>query len=97
MEAFLAILPCVCKSLELGLDKAIEIGIQIRSQDPTVADTLLKLVSDLHRYPKKDRKIILKFLKQYLEQNVSIMQSLQGTREITALDRSNFAKDDEKN
>lgn len=93
MEALSFLIPCLCRSLQLGLDEAIEVGVRIRNQDPTVADSLLKLVSDLNKYPKKDRKVIIKFLTEYLKQNVSIMQSLQNTA-VLQLPQSNITRED---
>lgn len=82
MDIVMGLIPCICKSIQLSMEEAIDIGVRLRQQDPTVADSLLNLVSNLNKYRKEDRKIILRFLVQYLKQNVSIVQSLQATREI---------------
>lgn len=78
----MSLIPCACQSLKLLFDDAVNIGVRIENQDPTVAETLLKLTADLQRYRKKDRKIILDFLVKYMRQNVSIIQSLQTTQEL---------------
>ena len=86
MEAAVACLP-IClpacaKATKLTLDYAVDICTKIRLQDPSVMDDLLNLIANMHKYKRKEQKMILKFMERYVEMNKSIYQSLVNTKEL---------------
>ncbi len=65
------IIPCVFKAIELSIDEIVKLRIKIRDNDNTVSADLLKLIKDIKKYKKKDRRLILEHVIMQLEATIS--------------------------
>jgi hypothetical protein len=68
-------IPCVFQCLKLTIDQICDIKIKMQNQNAAVLGDLNNLVSNIKKYRKKDRKIILNLIIQFLEQNISLNNS----------------------
>jgi hypothetical protein len=68
-------IPCVFQCLKLTIDQICDIKIKMKNQNVAVLGDLNNLVVNIKKYRKKDRKIILNLVIQFLEQNISINNS----------------------
>ena len=68
-------IPCVFQCLKLTIDQICDIKIKMKNQNVAVLGDLNNLVCNIKKYRKKDRKIILNLVIQFLEQNISINNS----------------------
>ena len=57
-------IPCVFQCLKLTIDEICNIKIKMRDQNVTVLGDLNNLVTNIKKYRKKDRKIILNLVIQ---------------------------------
>ena len=67
--------PCIFQCLKLTIDQICDIKIKMNNQNVTVLGDLNNLVCNIKKYRKKDRKIILNLVIQFLEQNISLNNS----------------------
>ena len=68
-------IPCVFQCLKLTIDEICDIKIKMKNQNVAVLGDLNNLVCNIKKYRKKDRKIILNLVIQFLEQNISLNNS----------------------
>jgi hypothetical protein len=68
-------IPCIFQCLKLSIDEICNIKIKMKDQNLTVLGDLNSLVVNIKKYRKKDRKIILNLVIQFLEQNISLNNS----------------------
>ena len=87
MSEILSWIPCVCAGLKLAYDQIVNLEVKFRTNDETVAHDLAKLTEDIKKYNKKDRDIIIKFVKRYMDEQVSILTANNSADE-TKDDRS---------
>lgn len=68
-------IPCCLQTTSLLIDEIVDLRLKLRNNDPSIAQDLVNLTSNLKKYNKKDRKIILEHIKLYLELNASLNNS----------------------
>jgi len=68
-------IPCIFQCLKLSIDQICDIKIKMKDQNVAVLGDLNNLVCNIKKYRKKDRKIILNLVIQFLEQNISLNNS----------------------
>jgi hypothetical protein len=79
MELFI---PCLFQCLKLSIDEICNIKIKMKDQNLSVLSDLNSLIINLKKYRKKDRKIILNLVIQFLEQNISLNNSNSQIDEV---------------
>jgi len=72
-------LPCIFSVAALTVEEIVRLRIKMRDQDPTVNSDLLQLVANIKKYKKSDRRIILNEIQLYLENNVSLNNTGNGS------------------
>ncbi len=75
-------IPCIFTCLKLTIDQICDIKIKMKDQNISVLGDLNNLVSNIKKYRKKDRKIILQLVINFLEQNISLNNSNTNIDEI---------------
>jgi hypothetical protein len=65
-------IPCIFQCLKLSIDEICNIKIKMKDQNLSVLGDLNNLVVNIKKYRKKDRKIILNLVINFLEQNISL-------------------------
>jgi hypothetical protein len=65
METFI---PCICQALALTFEELIKIRVAIHDNDPDVLDECIKMLENINKYPKKDRKKIIDTMLALLKQ-----------------------------
>jgi hypothetical protein len=68
--------------LRLSIDQICDIKMKMKDQNISVLNDLNALVVNIKKYRKKDRKIILKLVINFLEQNISLNNSNANIDEI---------------
>lgn len=68
-------IPCIFQCIKLSIDQICDIKIKMKNQDISVLNDLNSLITNIKKYRKKDRKIILKLISTFLEQNISLNNS----------------------
>lgn len=68
-------IPCIFQCIKLSIDEICDIKIKMKNQDISVLNDLNSLIINIKKYRKKDRKIILKLITTFLEQNISLNNS----------------------
>jgi hypothetical protein len=75
-------IPCIFTCLKLSIDQICDIKMKMKDQNISVLNDLNALVVNIKKYRKKDRKIILKLIINFLEQNISLNNSNVNLVEI---------------
>ena len=75
-------IPCIFTCLKLSIDQICDIKMKMKDQNISVLNDLNALVVNIKKYRKKDRKIILKLIINFLEQNISLNNSNNNLDEI---------------
>lgn len=75
-------IPCIFSCLKLTIDEICNIKMKMKDQNISVLGDLNDLVINIKKYRKKDRKIILKLVISFLEQNISLNNSNTNIVEI---------------
>ncbi len=75
-------LPCIFSCLKLSIDEICNIKMKMKDQNISVLNDLNALVVNIKKYRKKDRRIILKLVINFLEQNISLNNSNANVDEI---------------
>lgn len=75
-------IPCIFSCLRLSIDQICDIKMKMKDQNISVLNDLNALVVNIKKYRKKDRKIILKLVINFLEQNISLNNSNANIDEI---------------
>ncbi len=65
-------LPCICSAASLAIEQLVNLELKMKSNDNSVTTDVKDLIDNIKKYPKKDRAIILSYVKKYLDMNVSI-------------------------
>lgn len=76
-------IPCLFQCLKLSINEICDIKIKMKEQNISVLGDLNNLVTNIKKYRKKDRKIILNLVIQFLEQNISLNNSMHNINEVT--------------
>ena len=69
------LIPCIFSLVSLSVDQLVNIRLKMKQQDPSVMSDLLSLVNNIKKYKKKDRRIIIDYVKLFLEENISLNNS----------------------